>query len=359
MSNSAWSVSLGCWSGVHVRLHVTLVLVMLCTLLLCESTGTYWRASFTFDRVVLIMLLGLVSVGAHAASHIVSAARRGWETTELILAPWGEWSGIGPTSKTEGTLHLHLAGIVTNVFLCAVSALVLWLHGDTSISEMLVPLDSQLLLEKNHQLIVIRWLFCVNYCLVLMNLIPATPFDGGRILQALLRQSLPDLSDEAIGHCVNVTGRIVGLLLIIVAIGLGQGDIRGLFPAWFPLTVLGVIALFAGEVPSPAPKHAPSKPQVPAIDDNPADDTNSDSGFSSSDAIEWEDGPFAQWLEEKRDLERARRHESQQSELADENRVDEILARLHEQGPQALSPDDRQVLHRVSERLRRRKKNKA
>jgi Zn-dependent protease len=281
------------------------------------------------------------------------------ETRELVLAPWGEWSCVGAAAKNDVGLRVHCVGIMTNAFLCAASAMVLWLHGDTSISEMLVPLDSRLLLQQQHQLIVVRWMFCMNYCLVLMNLVPAAPFDGGRILKSLLRLSLPKLNEEAIAHCVTVTGRIVGLLLIVVAVGLGQGDERGLFPAWFPLTVLGVIALFAAEWrPTPPPPGA-ARPAKPALDEESVDEADSDSGITSAEEVEWEDGPFAQWLEEKREMERARRQEAKQGELADERRVDEILARLHERGPQSLSPEDRQVLHRVSDRLRRRQQKKA
>lgn len=358
MSSSNWSISLGCWSGVHVRLHVTLVLMMLCTLLLSESIGTYWRASFPFDRVVLIVLLGLTSVAAHAASHVVAAARRGWETREVTLAPWGEWSGLALPSQAELVLPLHLAGIVTNVFICAIAAVLLWLHGDTSVSEMLVPLDSQLLLQKSHQLIVVRWLFCVNYCLVLMNLIPAAPFDGERILRCLLRLSRPQLSGEEVHNCVKVTGRMVGLMLIMAAIGVGQGDVRGLFPAWFPLTILGVIALFAAETPLP-PSKSSVKPAPPPADEPAQEQDDLHDSDSISSEVEWEDGPFAQWLEEKRESERARRQEAQLNEVADERRVDEILMRLHDRGPQSLSAEDRQVLQRVSDRLRRRKEKKS
>jgi hypothetical protein len=148
--------------------------------------------------------------------------------------------------------------------------------------------------------------------------------------------------------------------LIVVAIGLAKGDEKGLFPAWFPLTVLGIIALFAGDVVEPAaPSPLARRKLPPPVEEEPSDDEPSDSNSSPSSEVEWEDGPFAQWLEEKRESERARRQESKQGEMADERRVDDILARLHEHGPQSLSADDRQVLHRVSERLRRRKQRKA
>jgi Zn-dependent protease len=356
MGNSTWSINLGCWSGVYVRLHVTLALVMLCALLLCDLTGIYPRASFPVDRVVLIMLLGLASVGAHAASHVISAARQGIETQELMLAPWGEWSGVGSHSP-ETPLQVHLVGIVTNVFLCATSAMVLWLHGDTSISEMLIPLDSKLLLQEEHPLIAFRWLFCINYCLVVMNLIPAAPFDGSRILKSLLHIALPRMPRESVNECVSVTGRVMGGVLIALAAWLEIGDKGGLFPAWFPVTVLGLIALFAVEPPAP-PAAAAEAPKAPPVPGELRDEADLESELSS-DPIDWEDGPFAQWLEEKRDLERARREEVRQGEIADERKVDEILARLHERGPQAISVEDRQVLQRVSDRLRRRKQKKS
>ena len=138
---------------------------------------------------------------------------------------------------------------------------------------------------------------------------------------------------------------------------MGQGDIRGLFPAWFPLTVLGVIALFAAETPLPPAKFVAPKPK-PLLEDELAEEPADDADGVSSEVVEWEEGPFAQWLEEKRELERARRQEAKLNEVADERRVDEILARLHDRGPQSLSAEDRQVLQRVSDRLRRRKQKK-
>lgn len=356
MSNSSWSLSLGCWSGVHVRLHVTLPLLMVCALLMSEGMSIYPRLAFPIDRVVMIVLLGFAAIAAHAASHIISAARHGIQIDELVFGPWGEWNTLPSPATPEAALTVSLAGLGVNVVVCALSAMVLVLAGDHTIREMLIPLDSKLLLEQSSQLITVRWLFCMNYCLVLMNLIPAAPFDGSRILKALLHLGAPHLSDEAIRDTVTVTGRLVGLLLIVVAIGLGHGDSRGLFPAWFPLTALGVVALFATEarLPLATRKSVPT----PASDDlveEPADD----SGILSSDSVDWEDGPFAQWLEEKREVERARRAESKQGELADEHRADEILARLHERGSQALTAEDRQVLQRVSDRLRRRQEKKA
>lgn len=355
MSGSSWSVSLGSWSGVQVRLHVTLPLFVLCALLMSEGFSIYTRASLPMERVAFIILLGLGAVAAHAISHVISAARHGIDTHELVLTPWGEAHPIQPPPTAEAALNMNLAGLMTNAFLCAVSAILLWLRGDTSISEMLVPLDSRLLLQENsHQ--ILRWMFCLNYCLLLLNLIPAAPFDGGRILESILHLTLPHLAPDAIRHSVVVTGRIVGVLLIAVAIWLGEGDTRGLVPAWFPLAVLGVMAVFASEpVRGTA---ATDKTLLPPVRQQSADDAHDESGLATPELLDWEDGPFAQWLQEKKEADRTRREQRQTIEQAEDERADEILARLYQLGPHSLSAEDRNLLDRVSDRLRRRKQNK-
>jgi Zn-dependent protease len=351
-ASNSWSISLGCWSGVQVRVHVTLPIIMLGALLMSELS-IYRRASFPIERVVVIMILGALAVAAHAVSHLLTAARQGIDTKQLILAPWGEWNGLESPRAPEAALNLHLAGIMVNGFFCALSAMVLWLAGDTSISELLIPLDSRLLLQDDH-LMTLRWVFCMNYCMVLVNLLPASPFDGSRVLKALFELTARHLSEDRVNLYVAITGRAVGIVLIVAAVLVGPGDLRGPFPAWFPLSLLGLVALFAKELeprgrPAATTGLSQAKADLPAEEIPPL-------ALGEPDSIDWEDGPFAQWLEEKRAFERARRKEAEQN---DEQRTDEILARLHEHGAAALSAEDRKVLERVSDRLRRRKQEKA
>ena len=57
----------------------------------------------------------------------------------------------------------------------------------------------------------------------------------------------------------------------------------------------------------------------------------------------------------RRRLRSAQRRE--QGEAIDVSRVDEILTRLHQEGMESLSPDDRRILDRVSESLRRQRRD--
>jgi stage IV sporulation protein FB len=339
-------------------MHILLPLLAVSAFLMSEISN-YTRASFEVERVVLIVLVGLVAVATHAASHVIAASRYGTETRELVLAPWGEYNAIDAPPTPEAALNTHLSGIMANSLVCAVSACILWAAGDASISEMLVPLDSQVLLQNHDHRIVIRWAFCLNYCLVLINLVPAAPFDGSRILKAALQLVMPQLSQESIRTIVITTSRVVGVLFLAIALGLGPGDRRGFIPAWFPFTMLGIIALFPFE--SGSTNRARATP--PRVRKEPPEEVDDES--SAEDNLDFEpqaideefgDGPFAQWLEERRENERVRRKEQ---DASDDGRVDEILARLHQLGPESLSAEDRGVLQRVSDRLRRRKQNRS
>jgi hypothetical protein len=57
------------------------------------------------------------------------------------------------------------------------------------------------------------------------------------------------------------------------------------------------------------------------------------------------------WLDKRRDVKRRRTREVEEEE---ERRVDEILARVKDVGLEALAPDERALLQRVSQRYRNR-----
>ena len=60
-----------------------------------------------------------------------------------------------------------------------------------------------------------------------------------------------------------------------------------------------------------------------------------------------------QWLDNRRE---ARRQREKELEEHDDQRVDEVLARLHDLGPGAMSEEDRALLDRVSARYRNRQR---
>ncbi len=75
---------------------------------------------------------------------------------------------------------------------------------------------------------------------------------------------------------------------------------------------------------------------------------------AQSEAGEEEDedsGPLERWLDTRR---QSRRQRQEQLEAEEDERVDEILARVHERGIESLSDEERMLLQRVSRRYRTR-----
>ena len=65
-----------------------------------------------------------------------------------------------------------------------------------------------------------------------------------------------------------------------------------------------------------------------------------------------DDEQYSQWLKEKR---AEREQMERELEEEEERRADEILAKLHKEGAESLSDEDKALLARVSERIRKRR----
>jgi stage IV sporulation protein FB len=375
MTGPGWSLSLGCWGGVHVRMHVSLPVAVLCALL-WGSIGRYPSSNITppknqpsattsrpvaqapslehtipTDRVLVIILLGLAAVGVHAAGHLWAASRQGIENREIVLAPWGELNALQTPPTTEAALNMHLSGIMANAFVCALSAMTLWLAHDFKISDLLNPLGSHYLLQGENHVVTLRWAFWLNYLLILVNLLPAYPFDMHRMIQSAMHLFAPH-HDETITYdaCV-IWGRCFSFVLLLLSPVAAQYPQTDLLPAWFMLASLGMIGLFATNV---RPLNIPPVAETQVVEEPVAVEEQPETPRDFAAHAEFDgQGPFAQWLQERRENSRKTRQELEQKE---ERRVDEILAVLHEQGIDALSPEDRTLLERVSARIRRRMK---
>jgi CBS domain-containing protein len=136
------------------------------------------------------------------------ALRFGVRTSEIVLYPIGGVARLETIPQGLPELFIALAGPAVNVVLAVVFAgLVI---GSRQPLMPAVPVD---LTGSN----VLQQLLAANVMLVLFNLIPAFPMDGGRVLRAALTLRLPP--DRAtriaasIGQGIAVMGGLAGALL--------------------------------------------------------------------------------------------------------------------------------------------------
>ena len=169
-----WQWKLGTFAGIDVFVHATF-------LLLIGWIGySYWLRYGTIAKVVegiLFILALFVCVVLHEYGHALTARRYGIKTRDITLYPIGGVARLErlPDKPIE-ELWVALMGPAVNVVIAALLFVYLYLSGG------LVPITDLTVASGSF----LARLMAVNVSLVLFNLIPAFPMDGGRVLRALL-----------------------------------------------------------------------------------------------------------------------------------------------------------------------------
>jgi stage IV sporulation protein FB len=166
---------------------------------------------------VLFIVLVFACVLAHEFGHIFAARRYGIRTPEVTLWPIGGVASLERIpDKPREELVVALAGPAVNVAIGLVLVLIL---GAT--------LDAAAMSElENPRAGLLARLAAANIFLVVFNLIPAFPMDGGRVLRALIAMRRPHAEATriaaGIGQGAAFAFALIGLFTnpMLIVIGL-------------------------------------------------------------------------------------------------------------------------------------------
>src|SRR5438128_11478279 len=165
-----WSLPIFRIAGIQLRIHVTFLL-----LIAWLAFGYYAEggSAVAASRVLFILLLFLCVV-LHEFGHAFAAKAFGINTPDITLLPIGGVARLErmPEKPTQ-ELVIALAGPMVNV----VIALGLFVAGGPQAVLHPGAVESGGLIAQ---------LLTINILLLLFNLLPAFPMDGGRVLRALL-----------------------------------------------------------------------------------------------------------------------------------------------------------------------------
>lgn len=171
-----WSINIGSIAGTAIRVHITFVLFLAWIAISSAVSGGAAAAWYSLAFMILLF----ACVVAHEFGHIFVARYFGVATPTVTLLPIGGVAQLEriPEKPSEEFL-VAIAGPLVNVAI----AVVLIAFGASLDASSLAGVDksSVSMLDR---------LAAVNLFLVVFNLIPAFPMDGGRVLRAILASRL-------------------------------------------------------------------------------------------------------------------------------------------------------------------------
>ena len=232
-------------AGIPVYVHFTLALLLVFVAWIqIEEDRRPW------DGLLLIIAV-FTSIVLHELGHALVARRFGIKTDDIVLYPIGGVARLRSLGEGLQEFWIALAGPAVNVVIAALLWLGLGLTGHLApMSEVLRgpertpvtmergedrPADRPVHAEPVEQrpANLLQHVMVINIILVLFNLIPAFPMDGGRVLRSLLGQVMAKEKATAIAATL---GKIVALFFMIFGL---------LNPAFILLVIIGVFVFFA------------------------------------------------------------------------------------------------------------------
>jgi Zn-dependent protease/predicted transcriptional regulator len=184
-----WSFRLLTVAGIRIEVHATFLLMVAAVALLQSARTPIW---LTVGELVL--LFGCVLL--HELGHALAARHYGIATRSIVLLPIGGVARLERMpEKPWQEIVVALAGPGVNLLIVVLSTVALAALGvgpqrivDEGVAVLFGTAAPAVSDALRHLL---EGLFALNLVMLLFNLIPAFPMDGGRVLRATLAFFLP------------------------------------------------------------------------------------------------------------------------------------------------------------------------
>ncbi|PYX62133.1 MAG: peptidase M50 [Acidobacteria bacterium] len=208
-----WSVPAGRVFGVEIRIHLTF-LFLLVFVWMTESA-----AHGTTGALHGLALVGIIftCVVFHELGHALVAMRTGVPAKSIILLPIGGVTLLDDSRQLADAVpaalnwqrdaRIALAGPVVNLLMAFIAGAVVLIAAPE------VQLWTKPYVHSNH---LVRSLVWANFYLAIINLLPAYPMDGGRVLRAWFSRRMDPVRATrravTIGQSFSMLFMLVGML---------------------------------------------------------------------------------------------------------------------------------------------------
>jgi len=239
------------FSGIQVYLHFSWFLVA--AYQYSRRMGAYESPIWAAWEYVALFAIVLI----HEFGHALACRQTGGVADRIVLWPLGGIAFVNPPRRPGAMLWSIAAGPLVNVILLPILYIAVVIFGDPM---DVVPTDLGRFLGQ---------VFGINLVLLIFNMLPVYPLDGGQILRSLLWFPLGEIRSLQIASVIGLVGAV-----ILAAIAL---LLRIMQPFWVAIMALFLIsraiagwqyakALVQEEEANRAARLVPTIPQQPIND---------------------------------------------------------------------------------------------
>jgi len=203
------SVSLGKIAGIRIKVHWTFLLIFVWVVFVEMRQGGN-LSSILFNAAFILVLFACVVL--HELGHALMARRFGVVTRKITLLPIG---GVASLQKIPEEPYqeflVALAGPLVNVVIALLLLFFVPIGNFTGLSQV-EQLETLRELSLQNFLL---YLFLANTILVVFNLIPAFPMDGGRVLRAVLAMYTDRVKATSIAATI---GQVIAFIFLFLGL---------------------------------------------------------------------------------------------------------------------------------------------
>jgi len=320
--NPLWlSIPIGTYFRTEVRVSVWFLML-----------GVIFCANLGLQLGCIVTGIVFASIVLHEFGHIWAVRKTGGYGHEILIWPLGGLAFVNPAPTFFSEFWTVAAGPIVHFLICLL--LVPFLFNEHLLLESstlltLPPLD----LHGHPMQSLMQLVYSINLHLMLLNLLPIHPLDGGQMTYHVAKLKW-DRHTAKMGTLW--TGMILSLVLMVTGVILKSTD----------LVFLGSILMLLSTY-----EHLTAQVNRPLEDSFMGYDFSQ--GYTSLEHRDDREARQPGFLERWR-IERALKKQEKelQQKIETEQRVDELLDKVHQHGMSSLTDSERRFLQRASGRYR-------
>jgi Zn-dependent protease len=321
------SVHLFTLFGIRVRAHASLIILIALILLLGWGGGSVATRVQSASILFAVILL-------HEFGHCFGARMTGGDAEEILMTPLGGIAMTMSRRRPWPTFVTVACGPLVNVLLCLICGVGIWLLErrifvmPSGFSEHF-PRGGWLTLYNY-----LYWIYGFSLALLIFNMLPVYPLDGGQLVQSLLWKPVGYFKSMMLMLNIGIGGSILMIMVGLATLGAMMGGLL--------LILIGVSCLLT----------CIQTRSMMKAEGQWAFQEEESGGFDYSASLFQTEKPKRVGFLAKRAAKRAQRQAA--AERDEQGRIDAILEKVSQHGMHSLNWLEKRTLRKATEHQRQR-----